>query len=76
MKSGRFSEQILGILKGHEAGLKIGDLTREVGVSDWKRERRLKHFVADLDLDKASAQSGHDKRRLELAAQRQDVGLP
>jgi putative transposase len=77
MKSRRFSEeQIVGILKRHEAGQKVGDLAREVGVSEatiyaWKSKygglevseaqrlrqleeenRRLKHLVADLSLDK------------------------
>jgi putative transposase len=77
MKSGRFSEeQIVGILKRYEAGQKVGDLAREVGVSEatiyaWKSKygglevseaqrlrqleeenRRLKHLVADLSLDK------------------------
>lgn len=77
MKKGRFSEeQIIGILKRHEAGQKVADLTREQGVSEatiytWKSKygglevseaqrlksledenRRLKHLVADLSLDK------------------------
>lgn len=77
MKSGRFSEeQVVGILKRYEAGQKVGDLAREVGVSEatiyaWKSKygglevseaqrlrqleeenRRLKHLVADLSLDK------------------------
>jgi putative transposase len=35
MKSGRFSEdQIVGILKRQEAGQKVADLAREVGVSE------------------------------------------
>jgi len=35
MKSGRFSEeQIVGVLKRHEAGQKVADLAREVGVSE------------------------------------------
>jgi putative transposase len=77
MKKGRFSEeQIIGILKRHEAGQKVADLAREQGVSEatiytWKSKygglevseaqrlrqleeenRRLKHLVADLSLDK------------------------
>jgi putative transposase len=77
MKSGRLSEeQIVGILKRYEAGQKVTDLAREVGVSEatiytWKAKygglevseaqrlrqleeenRRLKHLVADLSLDK------------------------
>jgi putative transposase len=35
MKRGRFTEeQIVGILKEHEAGRKIAELSREHGVSD------------------------------------------
>ena len=77
MKKGRFSEeQIIGILKRHEAGQKVTDLAREHGISEatiytWKgkyggmevseaqrlksledENRRLKHLVADLSLDK------------------------
>ncbi len=77
MKKGRFSEeQIIGILKQHEAGHKVEDLAREHGISEatiytWKSKygglevseaqrlksledenRRLKHLVADLSLDK------------------------
>jgi putative transposase len=77
MKKGRFSEeQIIGILKQHEAGRKVSDLAREHGICEatiytWKSKygglevneaqrlksleeenRRLKHLVADLSLDK------------------------
>jgi putative transposase len=77
MKKGRFGEeQIIGVLKQHEAGRKVPDLAREIGVSEatiytWKSKyggmdvseaqrlkrleeenRRLKHLVADLSLDK------------------------
>ena len=76
MKKGRFTEdQIIGILKEHEAGRKVPELAREIGVSEgtiytWKSKygmevneaqrlkgledenRRLKHLVADLSLDK------------------------
>jgi putative transposase len=77
MKKGRFTEeQIISILKQHEAGRKVPELAREIGVSDatiytWKSKyggmevgeaqrlkgledenRRLKHLVADLSLDK------------------------
>ncbi|TIW00890.1 MAG: transposase, partial [Mesorhizobium sp.] len=35
MKRSRFSEeQIIGILKKHEAGVSVGDLCRKHGVSD------------------------------------------
>ena len=77
MKKGRFTEeQIIGILKQHEAGRKVPELAREIGVSaatiyTWKsrfggmdvsdaqklkgledENRRLKHLVADLSLDR------------------------
>ena len=77
MKKGGFSEeQIIGILKRHEAGQKVADLAREDGISEatiytWKgkyggmeigeaqglksledENRRLKHLVADLSLDR------------------------
>ena len=60
MKKGRFTEeQIIGVLKQHEAGRKVPDLAREIGVSDAQKlkgledeNRRLKHLVADLSLDK------------------------
>ena len=35
MKQGRFSEeQIIGVLKQYEAGRKVGELSREIGVSE------------------------------------------
>lgn len=35
MKKGRFTEeQIIGVLKQHEAGRKVTDLAREIGVSE------------------------------------------
>jgi putative transposase len=35
MKKGRFTEeQIIGVLKQHEAGRKVTDLAREMGVSE------------------------------------------
>jgi putative transposase len=77
MKKTRYSEeQIIGVLKQMEAGRKVVDLARELGVSEatlytWKSKfgglevnearrlkeledenRRLKHMVADLSLDK------------------------
>lgn len=100
MKRGRFSEeQIIGMLKRHEAGQKVSDLAREHGVSEatictWKNKygglevseaqrlrqledenRRLKHLVADLSLDKEVLKAVISKKRLELAARRQDVGF-
>jgi putative transposase len=77
MKKARYSEeQIIGVLKQMEAGRKVTELARELGVSEgtlyvWKSKfgglevsearrlkeledenRRLKHMVADLSLDK------------------------
>jgi putative transposase len=77
MKKTRYSEeQIIGVLKQMEAGRKVTDLARELGVSEgtlyvWKSKfgglevsearrlreledenRRLKHMVADLSLDR------------------------
>ena len=77
MKKTRYSEeQIIGVLKQMEAGRKVSDLARELGVSEgtlyvWKSKfgglevsearrlkeledenRRLKHMVTDLRLDK------------------------
>lgn len=82
MKKSRFSEeQIIGILKQHEAGVKTADVCREHGISaatfyGWKSKyggmevaeaqrlkgleeenRRLKHLVADLSLDKEALKS-------------------
>jgi putative transposase len=67
MKKSRFTEeQIIGILKQHEAGVKTVDLCREHGISAatfyaWKSKyggmdvaeaQRLKGLEADLSLDK------------------------
>lgn len=77
MKKARFNEeQIIAMLKRHEAGERVADLAREHGISEatvytWKAKyggmevseaqrlksledenRRLKHLVADLSLDK------------------------
>ena len=77
MKKTRYTEeQIIGALKQMEAGRKVTELARELGVSEatlytWKSKyggmevsearrlkeledenRRLKHMVADLSLDK------------------------
>lgn len=77
MKKTRYSEeQIIGVLKQMEAGRKVSEVAREIGVSEatlyaWKSKyggmdvnearrlreledenRRLKHLVADLSLDR------------------------
>ena len=100
MKKGRFTEeQIIGILKQHEAGRKVPELAREIGVSaatiyTWKSKyggmdvsdaqklkgledenRRLKHLVADLSLDKEVLKAVISKKRLELAGMRKDVAF-
>jgi len=82
MKKTRYSEeQIIGVLKQMEAGRKVSEMAREIGVSEatlytWKSKyggmdvnearrlreleeenRRLKHLVADLSLDKEMLKS-------------------
>ena len=82
MKKTRYTEeQIIGVLKQMEAGRKVAEVAREVGVSEatlytWKSKyggmdvnearrlrdledenRRLKHLVADLSLDKEMLKS-------------------
>ena len=82
MKKTRYSEeQIIGVLKEMEAGRKVGEVAREIGVSEatlytWKSKyggmdvnearrlraleeenRRLKHLVADLSLDREALKS-------------------
>ena len=93
MKRARFSEeQIVGILKEHEAGRKVAELAREQGVSEatlygWKSKyggmevgeaqrlrsledenRRLKHLVADLSLDKEALKAMVRKNGWSLPA--------
>ena len=82
MKKTRYTEeQIIGVLKQLEAGRKVSEVAREIGVSEatlygWKSKygglevnearrlrdledenRRLKHLVADLSLDKEMLKS-------------------
>ena len=82
MKKTRYTEeQIIGVLKELEAGRKVVEMAREIGVSEatlyqWKSKyggmdvnearrlreleeenRRLKHLVADLSLDKEMLKS-------------------
>jgi putative transposase len=93
MKKGRFTEeQIIGILKQHEAGRKVPELARENGISaatiyTWKSKyggmevsdaqklkgledenRRLKHLVADLSLDKEVLKAVNSKNGWSLPA--------
>jgi putative transposase len=82
MKKTRYTEgQIIGVLKELEAGRKVAEVAREIGVGEatlyqWKSKyggmdvnearrlreleeenRRLKHLVADLSLDKEMLKS-------------------
>jgi putative transposase len=93
MKRSRFTEeQIIGILKQHEAGVKTVDLCREHGISaatfyGWKSKfggmdvsdaqrlrqmedenRRLKHLVADLSLDREALKAVIRKNGWSLPA--------
>ena len=93
MKKSRFTEeQIIGILKQHEAGRKMNELAREHGISEatlytWKSKysglevseaqrlkgledenRRLKHLVADLSLDKEALKAVIRKNGWSLPA--------
>ena len=62
MKKSRHSEeQIIVVLKQMEAGRKVAEWAREVGVSEARRlraleeeNRRLKQLAADLSLDRES----------------------
>jgi putative transposase len=99
-KKGRFTpEPIIGVLKQHEAGRKVQELAREIGVSEatiyaWKSKyggmdvsdaqklkgledenRRLKHLVANLSLDKEVLKAVMQKKRLGLAGMRKDVAF-
>src|SRR5262249_6898400 len=93
MKKTRYSEeQIIGVLKQMEAGRKVAELARELGVSEatlytWKSKfgglevsearrlkeledenRRLKHMVADLSLDKEALKAVIRKNGCRFAA--------
>jgi hypothetical protein len=75
MKKGRFNEeQIIGILKQHEAGRKVADLAREHGVGDatiytWKGKYGGMLTIADtfmrvclgLDVDTILGQPASNK---------------
>jgi putative transposase len=80
-KTRHTEEQIIGALKQMEAGRKVSEMARELGVSEatlytWKSKyggmevnearrlkeleeenRRLKHLVADLSLDREALKS-------------------
>ena len=87
MRKSRFSEeQIIGVLKAVEAGLKVPEACRQYGISRntlyvWRKKfggmsvsdarrlrqleeenRRLKHLVADLTLDKQALTAALGKK--------------
>ena len=69
------TEQIIGVLKQHEAGRKVPELAREIGVSEAQRlkgledeNRRLKQLVADLSLDKEALKAVVRKNGWSLPA--------
>jgi len=93
MRKSRYrEEQIIAILKQHEAGVKTADLCREHGISaatfyGWKSKfggmdvneaqrlrqledenRRLKHLVADLSLDREALKAVIRKNGWSLSA--------
>jgi len=93
MRKSRYGEeQIIAILKQHEAGVKTADLCREHGISaatfyGWKSKfggmdvneaqrlrqledenRRLKHLVADLSLDREALKAVIRKNGWSLSA--------
>ena len=67
MKKGRFSEEhIIGVLKQYEAGRKVPELTREIGVSEatiytWKSK------YGGMDVSQAQRLNGlkDENRRLK-----------
>jgi putative transposase len=93
MKRGRFSEeQIVGILKEHEAGRKIAELAREHGVSEatlygwWKSKyggmevgeaQRLKSLEdEDRRLKQLVADLSLDKEALKAIVRKNGWSLP
>jgi putative transposase len=92
MKKGRFSEeQIIGVLKQHEAGRKVPDLAREIGVSEatiytWKSKyggmevneaQRLKALEEEnRRLKQLVADLSLDKEALKGIVRKNEWGLP
>ena len=71
MKRSRFSEeQIIGILKEHEAGVSVGDLFRKYGVSDASIYKWKAKFGGRLGGQAAEDAGGreHAVERLPAAA--------
>jgi len=92
MKKGRFSEeQIIGVLKQHEAGRKVGELAREIGVSEatiytWKSKygglevneaQRLRSLEDEnRRLKQLVADLSLDKEALKAIVRKNGWGLP
>ena len=77
MKRGRFSEeQIIGVLKQHEAGRKVPELAREIGVSEatiytWKSK------YGGMDVSEAQRLKGleDENRRLKQMVAEQALDI-
>jgi putative transposase len=92
MKKGRFSEeQMIGVLKQHEAGRKVPDLAREIGVSEatiytWKSKyggmevseaQRLRGLEEEnRRLKQFAADLSLDKEALKAVVRKNGWGLP
>lgn len=92
MKKGRFTEeQIIGVLKQHEAGRKVQELAREMGVSEatiytWKSKyggmdvseaQRLKGLEDEnRRLKQLVADLSLDKETLKAIVRKNGWGLP
>jgi putative transposase len=92
MKTGRFTEeQIIGVLKQHEAGRKVAELAREIGVSEatiytWKSKyggmevseaQRLKSFEDEnRRLKQLVADLSLDKEALKAIVRKNGWSLP
>ena len=71
MKRGRFSEeQIVGILKEHEAGRKIAELAREHGVSEgtYHRTYSSSHTVEVGEAQRLRSLEDENRRLKQLVA--------
>jgi putative transposase len=87
MKKSRFSEeQIIGILKQHESGVKTAEIFAGSTGSVRRRSTKWKQKFGGMDVSEAQrlraledenrqrgAEGGHKKKRVELAGLRQDV---
>lgn len=68
MRKSRFSEeQIIGILKGAEAGMKVADLCRKHGISPQTYHRwKAKYGGLDVSEAKRLKQMDDENRRLKM----------